>query len=359
MLDRSNSASAVTTSSSDPIRSLAWWPDGRGLRFTTEDAFATKLSSVSLAGSVRSLYQFPGRARLQDVAQDGAMLVTVYDFQSHLEVSAPAQAVREIPPGSIPRGSRRSRRTEGWFCSTTGPPVPPPSCFATSRRSNRRISGRASRSRSLRSQDRGDALARSLRGAARPHRTRDHGTSSGLRAPLQEEVGAWSGDGKTLWFTARPSGQMGVHLHSIEIATRKLLGPYPGVEMLPDTPIALSPDEARIAVTAPDRGISVHTLLDGRAVRITSIPPVQRPVPAGWATDDELWVCVRGATPPKLVRVNVRTGQYPGSRNIELRHGGHHEVTDARISRDGSVMVVQYFGARARLELMRGIPADR
>jgi len=68
---------------------------------------------------------------------------------------------------------------------------------------------------------------------------------------------------------------------------------------------------------------------------------------------------VRGATPPKLVRVNVRTGQITGSRNIELRHGGHHEVTDARISRDGSVVVVQYFGARARLELMRGFPADR
>jgi hypothetical protein len=93
-------------------------------------------------------------------------------------------------------------------------------------------------------------------------------------------------------------------------------------------------------------------------VRITSIPPEQRPIVAGWATDDELWVCVRGATAPKLVRVNVRTGQITGSRNVELRRSGHHEVTDARISRDGSVVVVQYFGARARLELMR-IPADR
>jgi hypothetical protein len=176
---------------------------------------------------------------------------------------------------------------------------------------------------------------------------------------VQDEVGAWSRDGKTLWFTARPSGQVGVHLHSIDLATRKLRGPYPGIELLPDTPIALSPDETRIAVAAPDRGISVHSLPDGRAARISNIPPEQRPVPAGWATDDELWVCVRGATPPQLVRVNVRTGQVTRSRNIELRHGGHHEVTDARISRDGSVVVVQYFGARARLELMRGIPADR
>lgn len=176
---------------------------------------------------------------------------------------------------------------------------------------------------------------------------------------VQDEVGAWSSDGKTLWFTARPSGQVGVHLHSIEIATRKVLGPHPGIELFPDTPIALSPDQTRIAVTSPDRGISVHSLADGRAVRITSVPPEQRPVPAGWATDDELWVAMRGATPPKLVQVNVRTGQITRSRNIELRHGGHHEVTDARISRDGSVVVVQYFGARARLELMRGIPADR
>ena len=112
-------------------------------------------------------------------------------------------------------------------------------------------------------------------------------------------------------------------------------------------------------VPSTDSRISVHSLPEGRAVRITSIPPEQRPVPAGWATDDELWVCVRGATPPKLVRVNVRTGQIPGSRNIELRRSGHHEVTDVRTSRDGSVMVVQYFGARARLELMRGIPENR
>ena len=359
VLDRSNSASVVATSSSDPLWSLAWWPDGRGLRFTTEDAFSTRLSSVSLAGSVRQLYQFPGRARLLDVAQDGAMLVTVYEFQSHLEVSSGSQAAREISWFDTP-GLVALSEDGRMVLFDDGAPG------ATS------VLLRDLTAKQPKSLGPGFAIALSSDRRTVAMVSPDHsavrlvptgpGATEQVPVPgllVQDEVGAWSRDGKTLWFTARPSGQVGVHLHSIEIASRKVLGPRPGIELLPDTPIALSPDETRIAVTSPDRGISVHSLSDGRAVRITSIPPEQRPVPAGWASDDELWVGVRGGTPPKLVQVNVGTGQITRSRNIELRHGGHHEVTDARISRDGSVVVVQYFGARARLELMRGIPADR
>jgi eukaryotic-like serine/threonine-protein kinase len=359
VLDRANSASVLTTSSSDPLWSLAWWPDGQGLRFTTEDAFATRLSSVSLGGAVRPLYQFPGRARLQDIAQDGAMLVTVYEFQSHLEVSTGAQEGREISWFDTPGLAALSEDGRMVLFDDGAP-------GATS------VLLRDLTARQPKNLGPGFAIALSP-----DHRTvamvsPDHsavrlvptgpGATEQVPVPgllVQDEVGAWSRDGKTLWFTGRRSGQVGVHLYSIEIATRKVLGPHPSIELLPDTPLALSPDEQRIAVAAPDRGISVHSLPDGPIVRISSIPPEQRPVPAGWASDDELWVGVRGSTPPALVRVNVRTGQSLGSRKIELRHGGHHEITDARISRDGSVVVVQYFGARARLELMRGIPTDR
>jgi len=359
VLDRSNSPSVVTTSSSDPLWSLAWWPDGRGLRFTTEDAFATKLWSVSLGGSARPLYQFPGRARLQDVALDGAMLVTVYDFQSHLEVSAAAQAGREISWFDTPRLAALSE--DGRMVLFDDGAAGATSVLLRDLTAKQPKNLGPGFAIALSSGHRTVAMLSPDHSAVRLAPT-GPGTTEQVLVPgllVQEEVGAWSRDGKTLWLTARPSGQMGVHLHSIQIATRKVQGPYPGIELLPDTPIAISPDETRVAVTAPDRGISVHSLPDGRALRITSIPPEQRPVPAGWATDDDLWICVRGAAPPKLVRVGVRTGQITASREIELRHGGHHEVTDARISRDGSVVVVQYFGARARLELMRGIAADR
>jgi len=359
VLDRSNSPSVVTSSSSDPLWSLAWWPDGQGLRFTTEDAFATKLSSVSLAGSVRPLYQFPGRARLQDVAQDGAMLVTVYDFQSHLEASAADKTAREISWFDTPRLTALSE--DGRLVLFDDGAAGASSVLLRDLTAKQPKNLGPGFAIALSSDHRTVAMLPPDHSAVRLAPTGPGNTEQVLVPGIlvQEEVGAWSRDGKTLWFTARRNGQVGVHLYSIEIASRKVLGPHPGIELLPDTPFALSPDETRIAVTAPDRWISVHTLPDGPVVRIPSVPPEQRPVPAGWATDDELWVCVRGATPPKLVRVNVRTGQITGSRSIELRHGGHHEVTDARISRDGSVVVVQYFGARARLELMRGFAADR
>src|ERR1700750_2983760 len=287
------------------------------------------------------------------------MLVTVYEFQSHLEVSAGAQGAREISWFDTPGLAALSEDGRMVLFDDGAP-------GATS------VLLRDLMAKQPKSLGPGFAIALSS-----DHRTvamlsPDHSTlrlvPTGPGAPepgpvpglvVQEEVGAWSRDGKTLWFTARRSGQVGVHLYSIEIVSRKVLGPQPGIELLPDTPIALSPDESRIAVAAPDRGISVHSLPDGPVFRVASIPPEQRPVPAGWASDDELWVAVRGATPLALVRVNVRTGQIARSRSIELRHGGHHEITDARISRDGSVVIVQYFGARARLELMRGIPADR
>ena len=356
VLDPSGSASVITSSSSDTLWSLAWWPDGRGLRFTTEDAFATRLSSISLGGSVRHLYQFPGRARLQDIAHDGAMLFTVYDFQSHLELSSPSGPGRELSWFDNPQLAALSEDGRMvLFDDGAGPWVLLRDLTA------KQPKNLGSGFSIALSPDRKTVAMASL----------DHGTvrlvptgpGSTEQVPVpgllvQEDVGAWSRDGRTLWFTARPSGQVGVHLHSIEVATRKVLGPAPGIDLLPDTPLAFSPDERRIAVVAPDRTIAVHVLAGGPAVRLT-LPAEQRPIPSGWASDDELWVCLRGASPPRLVEVNVRTGQINRSRNIELRRSGHHEVADARISRDGSALVVQYFGARAQLELMRGIPPDR
>jgi len=68
-------------------------------------------------------------------------------------------------------------------------------------------------------------------------------------------------------------------------------------------------------------------------------------------------VAATGATPPRLARVDLRTDRITRSRDIVLR--GNGEFSDCRISGDESTVVIQYLGYRARLELMRGIRADR
>src|SRR5262249_23628949 len=54
VLDHSNTPHVVLTSPPEPplVYSLAWTPDGKRLRFSTNDRSGTKLSSVSLHGQV-------------------------------------------------------------------------------------------------------------------------------------------------------------------------------------------------------------------------------------------------------------------------------------------------------------------
>jgi hypothetical protein len=47
------------------------------------------------------------------------------------------------------------------------------------------------------------------------------------------------------------------------------------------------------------------------------------------------------------------------SIDIDLRQLGGDEMTDARITPDESLLAFEYAFFRARLELVKGIPADR
>jgi len=176
---------------------------------------------------------------------------------------------------------------------------------------------------------------------------------------LVVSTGQWSRDGRLLWIGARQKDQARFHLFPVDVATRKLLEPIASSDLLPNAPIAISPDDQWIAAMAPDRTVTVYPVKKGEPVQIPSVHAELFPIPAGWTSTGELWVSLTAATPPRLVRVEVPSGKITGSRDLDQRQIGADEIGDARITPDESLLAVEYWVWRGRLELMKGIPADR
>src|SRR5262249_7197995 len=159
---------------------------------------------------------------------------------------------------------------------------------------------------------------------------------SGLRV----EAASWSRDGRRLWLMARQKDHGGVQLFSVDVATRKLLEPIPGLE-IPLSPIAISPDDHWIAATGADRALTVYPVNKGEPIRISSVEAELNPWPAGWTSTGELWVSLRSATPPRLVRVELPSGRVTRSMEVDLRQLGGDEMIDARITPDESLVAIE------------------
>ena len=158
---------------------------------------------------------------------------------------------------------------------------------------------------------------------------------------------------------ARQNDHDRFQLFPVDVATRKLLEPIAGSDILTGNGIVISPDDRWIAAAGADRVLTVYPVSKGEPIRISSLQADLSPFPAGWTSTGELWVGLPGATPPRLVRVEFPTGKITRSIDIDLRQIGGDEITDARITPDESLLAIEYEVWRGRLELVRGIPADR
>ncbi|HET6980714.1 MAG TPA: LpqB family beta-propeller domain-containing protein, partial [Myxococcaceae bacterium] len=170
--------------------------------------------------------------------------------------------------------------------------------------------------------------------------------------------GAWSRDGRRMWIVARRKDHPRLQLFPVDLATRKLLEPIAGSDGLTG-PLAISPDDQWIAAPGADSAVTVYPVKRGEPVKISSVQADVSPQPAGWTSTGELWIVLRGATPPRLVRVHFPGGKITRSIDLDLRQLGGGEITDARITPDESLLAVEYMDFRGRLELVKGIPADR
>jgi len=186
------------------------------------------------------------------------------------------------------------------------------------------------------------------------------GTTEEVPLPsLVVGLGQWSRDGRRLWITARPNDHAGFQLFSVDVTAQKLLEPLPGSDGLAYTAILVSPDDRWIAANGADGILTVYPVNKGEPIRISSLQPTRPSFPAGWTSTGELWVGLPGASPPRIVRVELPSGKITRSIDLDQRELGSDEITDARITPDESLLAVEYHVRRGRLELVRGIPADR
>jgi hypothetical protein len=361
VLDGSNAPRVLSTWSQAPIWKLAWRADGKGLLFTSYSSAGTTLSERSLSGAARDLERFPSVAVLEDVAPDGTILLLFLEGQSHVASLKPGRpGLRDLSWLTAPDMKDLSsdgrtllfndfeaevsgaqpyvvmRETDGKPAKVLGPGL------AVALSPDRRTAALTS----------GDRRKLFLvpTGA---------GTTEEVPLPdLVVGVGQWARDGRRLWIAARHTERAGFQLFPVDVASRRVLEPLAGSELLPETPIAVSPDDRWIAVSGTSFVPTVVSTGASEPIRITSVPSDLRPYPAGWSSNDELWLGLRGATPPRLVQVAIPSQKITGTLDLDLHEAGEYELYDARISRDGSVVVVQYGSWLARLELMQGLRLD-
>ena len=342
ILDRSNAPHVVLTFPPEPgfPDSLAWTPDGKRLRFTTAERSGVKLSSVSLHGDVRALYRFPEHRFLEDIAPDGTMIFIAWDAVGRIGLMRPGQpSHRELAwlgfPGIMdlsPDG-----RTVLFY---DGPLVDPQAVLEATDGTPPKVLGA------------GYPLALSPDGRRVAMTSRDqHGlslvpTGAGTTeevpvSGLVVGVGQWSHDGGRLWITARQKDQVRVQLFPVDVVSRKLLEPIAGSNVS-NAPIAISPDDQWIAAVGADGAVTVYPIQKGEPVRISSVRADLFPNLAGWTTTGELWVFLAGATPPRLVRVEVHSGKITQSIDLDRRQIGADEIVDVRITPDESLLAVEY-----------------
>jgi Tol biopolymer transport system component len=363
VLDRSNKPHVVLTSRPEAPQffSLAWTPDGKRLRFAAVDPSGSKLSSVSLQGDVRPLYRFPEIRLLQDIAPDGTMIFSTPGWSRQIAVMRPGQASQgEL--GWLGSQSLRDLSLDGRMLLSVdmeGYEFEPKVVLEATDGTPPKVLGL------------GLPIALSPDGRTVAMASIDHrrlflvptGPGTTEEVPLSRLVvgrGQWSRDGRRLWVAARQNDDARFQLFPVDVANRKLLDPIADGDILDtNTTIAISPDDRWIAAMGSDRVLTVHPVNKGEPIRLSSLQAALSPSPAGWTSTGELWVGLRGATPPRLVRVEVPTGKITRSIDVDLRQLGGDEMTGARITPDESLLAVEYTVFRGWLDLMKGIPADR
>jgi hypothetical protein len=360
VLDRSNTPHVLVSFPPEPgyPRSLAWNPDGKRLRFTTLDRSGTKLSSVSLHGDVRPLYRFPEERYLKDIGPDGAMLFNVRDSSGQIALMRPGQANhREL--AWLAKAGIADLSVDGRTLLFMDGEV----------RDELNAVLRATDGTPPKVLGAGFPLALSPDGRTAAMTSRDQrrlflvptGAGPEEEVPLPSVVvgiGQWSRDGRRLWISARQKDHTGFQLFPVDVATRKLGDPIAGSDIL-QSAIAISPDDRWIAAAGSDQVLTVYSVNNREPIRLSSLRADLNPLPAGFTNVGELWVALRSASPPRLVRLELASGKITRSIDIDLPQISRVGIGDARITPDESLIAVEYSINRGRLELMKGIPADR
>ena len=341
-----NAAPKFLTNELESLRGIAWSPSGE-IWFTAGASRSNReLRAVTLEGKERLIYAAPGSLTLWDIAPDGRLLLTRDEERRTVMAVAPGEDTERDLSWYDNAGIADISNDGQWVLlgdrhglymrPTTGAPP-----------THQGISGFgddiSDDGSMILATDSSRQLVILRRGAEKPQALPAFGITSynGAR------------------FFA--SGQKIVLIGKKDRFLRSYVQDTTGGAPVPITPegtwgITISPDDAWVAATGPDRTISLWpTSGVGGSRPVKGSEPGDRPV--AWSLDGKsLWTFRRGEIPAQVFQVNTITGQrQPWRRLVPPDTAGVYSVIEVRVTPTGRAYAYSYTRLLSQLYLTRDL----
>jgi hypothetical protein len=349
----------VLTKSYRECEGVAWSPNGDEVWFTAPDSGGDALRVAPLKGAEREVYRSTGDLKLEDIAADGTVLFSTFEYR------------RDI---NLLLKSGPTRRNLSWFgfadvaaLSDDGQLVvfsdmrgPPPTEFMLARRTDGSAPKFLGQGHALDlSADKKTVLA--LTEAGLVLIPLGPGTPQTLPTPGLDVVeGRFFPDGKRVVIRARPIDGRQRRAFTLEVGSDAPPRPISEIGLSRFPSLAVSPDERWVAAADAQDAPVVLPLAGGEPIRFSEILPEPNASPVGWSAEGDLWLMSGRGARGLLLRVDLRTHRIQESRQLSPEDPtGVALVTPIRVTPDGSAIAFSYLRARGRLFLMRGAGMPR
>jgi eukaryotic-like serine/threonine-protein kinase len=330
------------------VRGLAWSPRGDEIWFAGgAERMSRALRAIGLDKKARLIYEAPGSLTLWDIAPDGRVLLTRDEER---------RTVMGVAPGE------KVERDLSWF-------------------DNAGIADISDDGLSVLIGDRGGVYLRPTNGGPPTHQG-IVGFGDDISADGTMVLATVEGASKlvvlrkgadkpqplphfriTSYNGARflSNGQKVLFVGKEEDSDlRSYLQNISGGEPAPITPkrtwgMTISPDEAWVAATGPDRVISLWPIGGGDSRQVKGSLPDDRPV--AWSQDGKwLWTFHRGEIPAQVFRVNIETGQRQHWKTlVPPDTSGVYSVIEIRVTPTGHAYAYSYTRLLSQLYMTSGL----
>jgi Tol biopolymer transport system component len=336
---------------------LAWSPDGREVWFTAAQVGGNRaLWAVTPSGSQRLLMRVTGNLTLQDVSPDGKVLIAHDTLRSGILGEAPG-ADKEKDLSWLDWSNVNALTPDGRrvvFSESGEGGGPGYSTYLRSLDGSPPV--RLGDGTGYAISPDGNWVA-SIVGLTTGGRLVLLPTGAGQPTPLPTEglhaAGAnFLPDGKHLLLTAAEKGH-GMRLFLIPVTGGKPRAISPeGYRAVPGT---ISPDGRVVAVTGPDRKISLYPLEGGEPAPIAGLADLE--LPLGWTQDGRaLYVYKRGEYPARVFRLDPATGKREFFKELTPPDpAGINTISPPQITPDGKAYVYSYNRILSDLFLAEGV----
>jgi hypothetical protein len=335
---------------------VAWLPGGREFVFAIPDATGSyrDIYAGSRTGKKRLLGRLPGAVTIYDVSRDGRFLFARED-------------VRILTIGGFDGG--KTERLVSWLDESIAADLSADGRYVLL--SEIGGGGGAKGAVYLRPTDGGDAirlgdghgLALSPDGQwalvtsnERPELIL-HPTGVGQRRTLPVtgfegyRFARWLPDGKKVFFNANVQGGITrCHVLDLEGGTARPIGPEGG------SCWTSSPDGGWLALTAPDRSLSLHPV-DGAAAPRPVVGWTRGATPLQWSADGKsLYVTTETEVPMSIRKLDLRTGRSELVKKlVPPDRAGVNTIAAPLVTRDGRTYAYSYMRLLGDLYVADGI----